>query len=103
VELTDANFNEFLAATARPVMVDFFSPTCGPCRTMMPVVELLANRYLGRAVIAKLNTGTNPTVSSRFAIRGVPAFLFFRRGQLVEQITGAVPEERLAGKLDTLL
>jgi thioredoxin 2 len=103
VELTDANFNEFLAATVLPVMVDFFSPTCGPCRTMLPVVEGLANRYLGRAVVAKLNTAANPAVSARFAIRGVPAFLFFRQGQLVEQIAGAVPEEMLAWKLDTLL
>ncbi len=101
-EVSDANFDSFLASTDQVVMLDFFSPTCGPCRGMMPVVESLADRFRGRAVVAKIDSTVNLAAASRCAIRGVPAFLFFRNGREVDRITGAVPEKTLAEKLDSL-
>ena len=103
VELADATFHHFVGDAPLPVLVDFYSPTCGPCRSMMPVVDGLADRYRGRAIVAKLNTMANPNIAAQFAIRGVPSFLFFRQGQLLDQIAGAVPEQLLRQKLDTLL
>lgn len=103
VELADGTFHGFVQNATLPVMVDFYSPTCGPCRSMVPVVGSLVGKYLGRAIIAKVNTATNPAVASQFGIRGVPSFLFFRQGQLVDQLAGAVSEQQLAQKLDSLL
>jgi len=103
VELHDNSFNAFLSRADLPVMVDFFSPTCGPCRMLAPVIDTLASRYFGRAIIAKLDTSRNSSTASRFGIRGVPTLLFFKDGRLADQVTGAVPEQALAVKLDALL
>jgi len=103
VEISDANFDTFLGSTDQVVMVDFYSPTCGPCQSMMPVVERLARRYQGRAAVTKINSSINLAAASRFNIRGVPSFVFFRRGREVDRVTGAVPEDVLARKLDSLL
>jgi thioredoxin 2 len=102
-ELSDANFESFLGSTGRVAMIDFFSPTCTPCRSMMPVVEKLANRFRGRAVVAKIDSTVNLAAASRYAIRGVPTFLFFRNGREIDRITGAVPEDALVRKFDSLL
>ncbi|MDT8334449.1 MAG: thioredoxin family protein [Desulfurivibrionaceae bacterium] len=101
-ELSDANFDSFLGSTGQVVMIDFYSLSCGHCQTMMEVVERLADRYRGRAAIAKIDSTVSMAAASRCAIRGVPAFLFFRHGREVDRITGAVPEEVLVRKLESL-
>jgi thioredoxin 2 len=103
VELDDHSFNDFISQASLPTMVDFFSPTCGPCQTLAPVVERLAAKYIGRAIIAKLDTSRHPVAASRYGIRGVPTLLFFKDGQLRDQLTGAVPEQVLTQKIEDLL
>ncbi len=102
VELDDHSFNDFISQASLPTMVDFFSPSCGPCQTLAPVVERLAAKYFGRAIIAKLDTSRHPVAASRYGIRGVPTLLFFKDGQLRDQLTGAVPEQVLAQKIEDL-
>lgn len=102
VELWDQGFHDFVKRASLPVMVDFFSPTCGPCRTMAPIVYALANKYLHKVIVATLDTHRNPQIASFFNIRGVPSFLFFRNGALVEQVTGAVGEVVLEQKLSAV-
>jgi thioredoxin 2 len=99
VELDDSSFTTFISQASKPVMVDFFSPTCGPCRTMSPVVDSLAKKYAGRVILAKLDTSRNQTVPSQYQIRGVPTLNFFKNGQMVDQMTGAMPEDALSQKL----
>jgi thioredoxin 2 len=99
VELDDSSFTAFISQASKPVMVDFFSPTCGPCRTMSPVVDSLAKKYAGRVILAKLDTSRNQTVPSQYQIRGVPTLIFFKNGQMVDQMTGAMPEDALSQKL----
>lgn len=103
IELDDAGFAGFVARATMPVLVDFYSPTCGPCQMLAPVITNLARRYLGRALVAKIDTSRNPMTASRFHIRGVPTLLFFRKGQMVDQVVGAVAEPLLAQKLDGFL
>jgi len=103
VELDDPTFNDFISQASLPTMVNFFSPTCGPCQTLAPAVERLAAKYFGRAIIAKLDTSRHPLAASRYGIRGVPTLLFFKGGQLRDQLTGAVPEQVLAQKIEALL
>ena len=102
VELGDHDFHDFVKQASLPVMVDFFSPTCGPCRTMLPIVDALAREHLRKFIIAKVDTGKNQQIASFFNIRGVPTFIFFKNGSLIDQITGAVGQNVLEQKLKGL-
>ena len=100
VELDDSTFAAFINQATKPVMVDFFSPTFGPCRMMSPVVDNLAKKYVGKIILAKLDTSSNRMIPSQYQIRGVPTLIFFKNGQTVDQMTGAMPEVSLSKKLD---
>jgi thioredoxin 2 len=95
VELDDLRFSGFINQVSKPVMVDFFSPTCGPCRMLAPVIDTMAKRFYGRVIIAKLDTSLNQRTASDYGIRGVPTLIFFKNGQVVNQLTGALPEQEL--------
>lgn len=103
VELEDGNFHSFINGAGIPVMVDFFSPTCGPCKMMFPIVEALARQFVNRGIVAKIDTSKNQRTASHFSIRGVPSFLFFKNGKLVDQVVGGVQESVLAQKISSLL
>ena len=102
VELTDHNFHDFVKKASLPVMVDFFSPTCGPCQMMMPVVDSLSQKHVNKFIIAKLDTSQNPQIAAFFNIRGVPSFYFFKDGSLIDQLSGAASEGVLDKKLSSL-
>ncbi len=103
VELTDSEFQSFIQSASLPVMVDFYSPTCGPCQSIAPVITSLAGEYLGRVIIAKLDTSSNPGTAMHFQIRGVPSLYFFKNGEVIDQIVGAPPENQLRQKLDSII
>jgi len=96
VELDDSSFQGFISQASKPVLVDFFSPTCGPCRMLAPVIDSMARKFCGRVIIAKLDTSRHQMTASRYRIRGVPTLLFFKNGRLVDQVTGALPEHELS-------
>jgi len=100
VELNDSEFQGFINQAAKPVMVDFFSPTCGPCRMLAPVIDTMTKKFFGRVIIAKLDTSRHQMSASQYQIRGVPTLLFFKKGQLVDQVTGALPEQELTQLLE---
>jgi thioredoxin 2 len=103
VELDDAVFSDFISSASLPVMVDFFSPTCGPCHMLAPTIDVLAKKFSGRAIVAKLDTSRYQMTPARFRIRGVPTLIFFKNGQVADQITGAAPEQTIAQMLNQLL
>ena len=103
LELTDANFATTVEQSDVPVLVDFWAPWCGPCRLVAPVVEQLAESYSGRLQVAKLNTDDNPSVASQFNIRSIPTLLFFKNGQVVDTVIGAVPKDKLQQKVEEVL
>lgn len=103
VQLGDDNLQEFLVASKLPVMVDCYSPSCGPCRMLSPLIDSLARKFAGEVVIAKLDTTQHARSASLYGIRGVPTLLFFRGGKIVDQIVGAPAEALLVSKLKALV
>jgi len=100
---TDAQFQQRIERSSLPVLVDFYSPTCGPCRMIAPVVEALAQEYAGRLLVFKLDTSTQQMSAARFQIRGVPTLLFFKAGQLVDQLVGVAPRAEIEQRINVLL
>lgn len=100
VEITDANFEEVVLKSDKPVLVDFWAEWCGPCRMVGPIVEELATEYEGKAVIGKVNVDNNQEVSGKFGIRNIPTLLVFKNGEIVDKQVGVAPKNVLAGKLD---
>jgi thioredoxin 1 len=101
VELNATNFVDTVKEGV--VLVDFWAAWCGPCRMIAPVIEELAEEYEGRATIAKVDVDTAPEVAGQFGIRSIPTVLFFKNGELVDQMIGAAPKAAYAQKLDALL
>ncbi len=103
LEITDANFDELVAKSDKPVLVDFWAEWCGPCRMVGPIVEELAKDYDGKAVIGKVNVDTNPETAMKFGIRNIPTLLFFKNGEIVDKQVGAAPKSALEDKLKAQL
>jgi thioredoxin 1 len=100
LELTDANFDELVIKSDKPVLVDFWAEWCGPCRMVGPIVEELATEYEGKAVVGKVNVDSNQEVAGKFGIRNIPTLLVFKNGEIVDKQVGVAPKNILAGKLD---
>lgn len=102
VTLTDANFQSEVLDSDKPVLVDFWATWCGPCRIIAPVIEELAAEFEGKAVIGKVDVDHNPQVAMNFGIRSIPTLLFFKNGQVVDQLIGTAPKRVLAERLENL-
>lgn len=103
VVLTSASWTQEVINDKGLVMVDFWAPWCGPCKMLAPAIEELASEYSGKAKIGKLNTDENPDIASKYKIMGIPTVMFFKNGQTVGQVVGAVPKSQLKSKIDSLL
>ena len=101
VKHADSNsFDSLVLKAARPTLVDFWAPWCGPCRAVGPVLEDLARTYNGRVNVVKVNVDENPWVAQRYNIMSIPALLMFRDGQVRETEVGFSSKERLAAMID---
>lgn len=103
LEVTTSTWDKEVLQSQQIVMVDFWAVWCGPCRMIAPTVEELAREYAGKIKIAKLNTDENPDIASRYKIMGIPTIMFFKNGQRVDQVVGAVPKNQLKSRIDSLL
>ena len=101
IELTGADFDTTVAEGVS--LVDFWAPWCGPCRMIAPVIEELAEEFDGKAKICKVNTDEEQDIAVKYGIRSIPTILFFKDGEIVEQMVGAASKEAFAEKLNALL
>lgn len=101
--VTSATWDQEVLKAPGLVLVDFWAVWCGPCRMVAPIVDEIAKEYTGKLKVLKLNTDENPDVAGRYRIMGIPTLMFFRNGQTVDQIVGAVPKSQLKSKIDSLL
>lgn len=100
---TDSNFDSEIAATDKPVIVDFWAAWCGPCRAIAPVIEELATEYEGKAIVGKLDVDENPNIAVKFGVRSIPTVLFIKNGEVKDTIIGALPKAAFAERLQKLL
>ena len=100
LQITDANFEELVLNSDKPVLLDFWAEWCGPCRMVGPLVEELSNEYEGRAVVGKVDVDQNSNISAKYGIRNIPTILYFKGGQVVDKQVGAASKEALLKKLE---
>jgi thioredoxin 1 len=101
--ITDDTFQGEVLQATTPVLIDFWAPWCGPCRTIGPVVEELAGEYSGRLKVVKMNVDDNPKTPAQFGVRGIPNLILFKGGEVKEQIIGAVPKAHLVKAIDKVV
>lgn len=100
--VTAANFADILSSN-KVVLVDFWATWCGPCRALAPTIDEIASEYEGKAFVGKCNVDDSSDLATKFRIMSIPTLLFFKDGQLVDRIVGALPKTAITAKLDTLI
>ena len=101
--VSSANWSAEVDKAPGLVLVDFWAVWCGPCQMVGPIVDELATEYNGKLKVMKLNTDENPDVAGRYGIMSIPTLLFFKGGQAVDKVVGAVPKKVLKDAIDRLL
>lgn len=103
ISTDDQGFEKTVLQSSEPVLVDFWAPWCGPCRVVAPAVEELAGQYAGQLRAVKVNVDDSPDVSSRYGIMSIPSLVFFKDGQEVGRVIGAVPKAQIASAIEKVL
>ena len=96
IEFTDSNFEQLVLKSDKLVVVDMWATWCGPCRMIAPHIEAISTEYEGRVVVGKLDVDSNPQVPTNYGIMNIPTILFFKNGNVVDKIVGAVPKKIIA-------
>jgi len=99
---TKDNFDTEVMKSDVPVLIDFYADWCGPCKMMGPVVEELAKEYEGKVKVGKVNVDEQPELAQKYGVMSIPYFAFIKNGELVHDEMGAVPKDRLVGKIQEL-
>lgn len=103
LELNDQNFEEKVLKSEKLVLINFWRPGCGPCLTMDPIIEEIAEEFKGRVEVGKLNTFENPEAVKTYRIPATPTIIIFKNGKPIEKAVGLRPKQLLVDKLNSLL
>lgn len=99
-QVTDMTFNDLVAASEVPVLLDFYAEWCGPCKVLGPIIDELSEAYQDKALVAKVNTESNPQLSAFFKIKSIPTMIIFHQGKMMERFQGLIPKPNLEEILD---
>lgn len=99
LKVSDSDFDQQVVNGQGLVIVDFWAAWCAPCRMIAPILEEISQEYAGKVTIAKLNVDENPRTAMRFGVRSIPTLLFFKSGERIDQVIGAVPKGVITSKI----
>lgn len=102
INVNEANFDATLSSTANPVIVDFWAPWCGPCRTIAPILEEVAKEKGDSLTVTKVNVDENQALAQKYNVRAIPTILFFKGGELKDQAVGLLSKADLIRKAEAL-
>jgi thioredoxin 1 len=102
VNLDESNFEREITHSDKPVLVDFWAEWCGPCKLIAPLLDEIAREKADSVKIAKVNVDENQSLSSKYNIRAIPSLLFFKNGQLRDQVTGMTSKKDLLNRIEAL-
>ena len=102
VTIDEANFDNEVTKSAQPVLVDFWAEWCGPCKMIAPILDEIAKEKAGAVKVAKVNVDNNQSLSSKYNIRAIPTLLFFKDGQVRDQVTGMTSKKNVLDRLAAL-
>ena len=103
LEITDANFEETVLNSSKPVMVDFWAAWCGPCRMVGPIIDEISAEYADKAVVGKVDVDANQEFAAKYGVRNIPTVLVFKGGEIVNRQVGVAPKNVYAEAIDAAL
>ena len=103
IQFAKSDWDEEVLKSDIPVLVDFWAPWCAPCRMVSPIVSELAQEYEGKVKVGQLNTDEESEIAIKYGIMSIPTLMFFKGGEVVDQIIGAVPKEYISQKVEEIL
>jgi thioredoxin len=99
-QVSDAGFEGDVLKSETPVLVDFWAPWCGPCRSVAPIVDDLANQYQGKLKVAKVNVDESSQVAMKYQVTSIPTFILFKNGTVADRVLGALPRSEFVKFID---
>ena len=102
IKLDESNFDREVTQDGKPVIVDFWAEWCGPCKMIAPLLDEIAREKADAVKVAKVNVDENQSLSLKYNIRAIPALLFFKNGQLRDQVTGVTSKKDLLNRIESL-
>ncbi len=103
IEINDDSFEKIVLKSDKPVMVDFWAPWCGPCKAIAPTIDALEKEFGDKMSFVKVNVDDNPISPSKYGVQAIPTLIFFKNGEIAEQITGMVAKQKLEETIKSVL
>ena len=103
IHVTDGTFEDDVLKSDKPVIVDFWATWCGPCKMIAPILDEIASEYAEKVKVAKLDVDSNSATVAKYNIMSIPSLLFFKNGEVVADVVGAIPKAQLIQRLDEVL